>query len=97
VGGSGKDLRGRSVLVVEDEMLVAMELESLLEQQGCAVLGPAKAAVSALALLDREQPDAASPMPDPGGEVIFGAWDVEGDADPSAPQGDTGSVPPAST
>lgn len=34
-------LRGRRILVVEDEMLLAMEMESLLEQQGCVVLGPA--------------------------------------------------------
>lgn len=34
-------LQGRPVLVIEDEMLVAMELENLLERQGCVVLGPA--------------------------------------------------------
>jgi DNA-binding NtrC family response regulator len=52
-------LRGRRVLIVEDEMLVAMELESLLEEQGCAVVGPAPTVDRALALLDRERPDAA--------------------------------------
>jgi DNA-binding NtrC family response regulator len=52
-------LRGRRVMIVEDELLVAMELESLLEDQGCAVVGPAPTVDRALALLDREQPDAA--------------------------------------
>jgi DNA-binding NtrC family response regulator len=52
-------LRGRRVMIVEDELLVAMELESLLEEQGCAVIGPAPTVDRALALLDREPPDAA--------------------------------------
>jgi two-component SAPR family response regulator len=47
------------VLVVEDEMLVGMELKSLLERQGCAVIGPASTVSRALALLDHEQVDAA--------------------------------------
>jgi DNA-binding response OmpR family regulator len=55
----GGDLRGRRVLIVEDEMLVAMELESMLKQQGCSVLGPAPTVARALALLDHERPEAA--------------------------------------
>jgi DNA-binding response OmpR family regulator len=55
----GGDLRGRRVLIVEDEMLVAMELESVLKQQGCAVLGPVPTVARALALLDHERPEAA--------------------------------------
>jgi DNA-binding NtrC family response regulator len=46
-------------MIVEDEMLVAMELESLLEEQGCDVIGPASTVQRALALLDGERPDAA--------------------------------------
>lgn len=56
---AGEALRGRRVLVIEDEMLVAMEFESLLQRQGCAVLGPASTVGRALALLDHDQPDAA--------------------------------------
>ena len=52
-------LDGCRVLIVEDEMLVGMELESLLERQGCTALGPAPTVARALALLDEEQPDAA--------------------------------------
>jgi CheY-like chemotaxis protein len=56
---TGDALRGRRVLVIEDEMLVAMEFESLLRRQGCAVVGPASTVDRALALLEHEQPDAA--------------------------------------
>ena len=52
-------LRGRRIMIVEDEMLVAMELESLLAEQGCAVIGPAPTADRALALLAEGLPDAA--------------------------------------
>lgn len=33
-------LQGRRVLVIEDESLVAMLLETILEDMGCAVVGP---------------------------------------------------------
>jgi CheY-like chemotaxis protein len=56
---AGEALRGRRVLVVEDEMLVAMEFENLLQRQGCAVLGPAPTVDRALGLLEHDQPDAA--------------------------------------
>jgi CheY-like chemotaxis protein len=46
-------------LIVEDEMLVGMELESLLQRQGWTTLGPAPTVARALALLAEEQPDAA--------------------------------------
>ena len=63
MGGSrhptAASLHGRRVLIVEDEMLIAMEIERLLERQGCVVLGPAPTIARALALLDQERPDAA--------------------------------------
>lgn len=46
-------------MIVEDEMLVAMEMESLLEDQGCTVVGPVATVERALALIDQEQPEAA--------------------------------------
>jgi two-component SAPR family response regulator len=52
-------LRGCRVLIVEDEMLVAMELESLIAELGCAVIGPVPTVDRALALLDQERPDVA--------------------------------------
>jgi CheY-like chemotaxis protein len=57
--GAGSTLQGRRVLVVEDEVLVAMELESVLRKQGCTVLGPAATVERALALIGDEGPEAA--------------------------------------
>lgn len=53
-------LAGRRILVVEDEMLLALDLQMILEDQGCEVLGPVPSAKRALALLERERPDAAT-------------------------------------
>jgi DNA-binding response OmpR family regulator len=50
---------GRRVLIVEDEALVAMELEALLRQAGWDVLGPVGRVDMALALIDQQRPDAA--------------------------------------
>jgi DNA-binding response OmpR family regulator len=51
------DLRGRRVLVVEDEALVAMLLEDMLGDLGCEVLGPAMRVREAMDILN-----AATPM-----------------------------------
>jgi CheY-like chemotaxis protein len=52
-----EDLKGRRVLVVEDEFLLAMELEGLLSGRGCEVLGPASTVQQALAVLRDHQPE----------------------------------------
>jgi CheY-like chemotaxis protein len=44
------DLRGRRVLVVEDEMMIAMLVEDMLSDLGCDVVGPAHGLDSALKL-----------------------------------------------
>lgn len=51
--------RGFSVLVVEDEFLIAMDLETILEQNGHTIVGPACSVDAALRLLERERPDVA--------------------------------------
>jgi two-component SAPR family response regulator len=56
---NGADLAGRRILIVEDEFLLAMELELLLLQRGCLVVGPVSSVGHALALLHGEPPDAA--------------------------------------
>src|ERR1700759_2232288 len=48
----------KAVLVVEDEFLIAMELEGLLEDEGYKVLGPASTVAAALAILADHRPDA---------------------------------------
>jgi DNA-binding response OmpR family regulator len=57
--GADNTLHGRRVLVVEDELLVAMELDSVLRAQGCAVLGPAATVDRAVALIGEGRPEVA--------------------------------------
>ena len=53
--GDGQDiLRGLRILVVEDEMVVAMLLEDMLADLGCEVVGPASRVEEALRLADSE-------------------------------------------
>lgn len=47
------------ILAVEDEAIIAMELEAMLEDLGHEVIGPAPTVDSALALLRSSAPDAA--------------------------------------
>jgi CheY-like chemotaxis protein len=44
-------LDGRRILVVEDESLVAMLIETILEDMGCAVIGPASSIDEALKMV----------------------------------------------
>jgi CheY-like chemotaxis protein len=52
-------LIGRRVLIAEDELLVAMELERLLREAGCTVLGPVPTVDRALALIRADPPEIA--------------------------------------
>jgi CheY-like chemotaxis protein len=52
-------LSGLRVLVVEDELILAMELEDLLRQLGCTVLDALPTIQQALRVLASEQPDFA--------------------------------------
>lgn len=49
----------KTVLIVEDEFLIAMDLMLLFEQHGWAVLGPAATVREALRLLESELPTVA--------------------------------------
>jgi DNA-binding response OmpR family regulator len=48
-----------TVLIVEDEFLIAIDLKLLLERRGWSVLGPATTVEEALGLLDDELPAVA--------------------------------------
>ena len=50
----GTDLEGTHVLVVEDDLLISMELTSVLTAAGADVIGPSHTVAHALALVDRE-------------------------------------------
>jgi PAS domain S-box-containing protein len=62
-GGStepdGDDLAGRRILVVEDEPLIAMDVEERLLAAGCSVIGPAANPATAQRLIAESAPDAA--------------------------------------
>jgi CheY-like chemotaxis protein len=61
---------GRLVLVVEDEFLIAMDLEQLLRRHGWRVLGPAATVAAALRLLRGAMPDVALLDVNLGGELV---------------------------
>ena len=47
-------LAGRRVLLVEDELMLALDIEMALEDEGAEVIGPIDDLANGLALLDRE-------------------------------------------
>ncbi len=51
--------RGLSVLVVEDELLIALDLQITLEQDGWTVIGPAMSVADALSTLNMHRPNVA--------------------------------------
>ena len=59
------------ILVVEDETLIAMDLQGMLEDAGYHVLGPAGSVSEALGLIDHESPDLALLDVNLGGENVF--------------------------
>lgn len=52
-------LAGRRILVVEDEMLLLMSIETMLEDLGCTAISSAATVAAALALIEEELFDAA--------------------------------------
>jgi CheY-like chemotaxis protein len=70
-----KDLR---VLVVEDEALVALQLEDMLVEFGCAVIGPASRVAQALELLGGEPVEAAVLDLNIAGELVYPVADELG-------------------
>ena len=69
-------LKGLRVLVVEDEALVAFQLEDMLAELGCAVIGPASRVGQALDLLGRERVDAAVLDVNVAGELVYPVADA---------------------
>jgi CheY-like chemotaxis protein len=67
------------ILVVEDEALIAMDLQALLEDAGYKVIGPANSSAAALALIDAEPPDVALLDVNLGRSDAFGVASVLSD------------------
>ena len=71
------DGRVPHVLVVEDEALLAMELEQAVRTLGCQVIGPARSLTEAVRLAAGEpRPDAAILDVNLAGEMVFPAADI---------------------
>lgn len=66
-----RPLDGISVLVVEDESMVAMLLEDMLYDLGCSVVGPAGRIDEALQLLDSKRVGAAILDINIAGDKVF--------------------------
>jgi CheY-like chemotaxis protein len=49
----------KKILVVEDEFIIAMELQMMLQRCGYEVIGPVSTVADGLAAVDRENPDVA--------------------------------------
>jgi CheY-like chemotaxis protein len=64
-------LNGLRILVVEDEALVALQLEDMLTDLGCTVIGPAARVRQALDLLERQAIDAAVLDLNVAGELVY--------------------------
>jgi|SRR5579872_2849291 len=70
-------LRGRRVLVVEDEMMIAMLVEDMLADLGCSVVGPAHGLDAALKLAHSEVGlDAALLDVNLAGQPVFAVADA---------------------
>jgi CheY-like chemotaxis protein len=71
-------LRGRRILVVEDDYLVALALSSALEEAGASVIGPISRAEEAIGVIEEgtQQVDAAILDVDLNGETSYGVADA---------------------
>lgn len=56
---SKRELSNRKVLVVEDEMMIAMLIEDMLDELGCKLVGPATNVPRALEFISKEQVEVA--------------------------------------
>ena len=64
-------MSGMTVLVVEDDFIVAYDMQMLLEEQGARVLGPAASLAEAQELLAQDRPTVAVLDVNLGGEYVF--------------------------
>jgi CheY-like chemotaxis protein len=57
--GQAAPLGGKKVLIVEDDFLIAQDLQALLSAAGCTVCGTVATSAAALTFLHHELPDGA--------------------------------------
>lgn len=76
MASSAHRLSGRRLLVVEDEMMVAMMVEDLLREMGCEVVGPAATVAEALHLAALADLDGAVLDVNLGSETVYPVADT---------------------
>lgn len=64
-------MSGMTVLVVEDDFIVAYDMQMMLEEQGARVLGPAHSLAEGQELLAQQRPTVAVLDVNLGGEYVF--------------------------
>jgi hypothetical protein len=69
-------LWGRTILVLEDEPLIALDVEMTLERAGVRVLGPVRDEPGAMRAIDAALPDGASPNSAANGPLHGAVLDV---------------------
>jgi CheY-like chemotaxis protein len=69
-------LTGKRILVVEDELLIAMVIEAVLADEACEVVGPIGRLDAALQAAEAEMLDAALLDVNVEGEVVFPVADI---------------------
>lgn len=70
------ELAGCRILIVEDEMMIAMFLEEALKELGCRVIGPVSKLSDAVRLAREEAMDAAVPDVNIRGGQVFEAAEL---------------------
>jgi len=69
------DFSNRNVLIVEDDVFLALDLERVLDDAGCSVIGPAPSVERALARIGDTRLDAALLDVNLGPELVFAVAD----------------------
>jgi DNA-binding NtrC family response regulator len=59
VGSSPDDIRGRRILIAEDEAMIALDLESVLQDLGCEIIGPVANVEDVVQQFEAHRPDGA--------------------------------------
>ena len=59
MSSSPDDIRGRRILIAEDEAMIALDLESVLQDLGCEIIGPVADVADLLQQFEAHHPDGA--------------------------------------
>jgi CheY-like chemotaxis protein len=73
---SNRELSNRKVLIVEDEMMIAMLIEDMLDEFGCKLVGPATNVPRALELIGKESIEIAILDLNLGGQDTYAIADA---------------------